>query len=315
MEKLPTDNLFDQRVAFPDAEAMRRFNSLVGIDDAKTRLVRSIGILVNPDGLRKWGEKFHQENMLLLDLLDRRPPLVIFAGDVGTGKTELATSIGDPVARQEDISVILFSLSLSTRGSGRVGEMTQLLGGAFEETYNEAKKLKHQGKKATGAVILLVDEADAIVQSRENSQMHHEDRAGVNTFIRGIDRLAEQHLPAAVILCTNRLGAVDPAVRRRAAEIFLFRRPNKEQRHSVLEPALKEVGFSDEQVDEIVKRTGPTQEHEHGFTYSDLTQRLLPTIVIDAYPENAVTYERALEVLTDIQPTKPFDESILTHEQ
>ena len=55
--------------------------------------------------------------------------------------------------------------------------------------------------------------------------MHHEDRAGVNAFIRGVDRLSNGQLPAAVIMCTNRLGALDPAVKRRAADILTFARP------------------------------------------------------------------------------------------
>lgn len=70
--------------------------------------------------------------------------------------------------------------------------------------------------------MLLIDEADALAQSRENAQMHHEDRAGVNAFIRGIDRIANQKLPAAVLMCTNRLKALDPAVQRRAAEVLTF---------------------------------------------------------------------------------------------
>ena len=133
----------------------------------------------------------------------RRPPLVLLAGDVGSGKTELAETIGDAVARQEKINITLFPLSLSTRGQGRVGEMTQLISAAFDYTIEEAKKLKSSDGRARGAVILLIDEADALAQSRENSQMHHEDRAGVNTFIRGIDRIANAQLPAAVIMCTK----------------------------------------------------------------------------------------------------------------
>ena len=96
--------------------------------------------------------------------------------------------MGDAVARQEDIGVTLFPLSLATRGSGRVGEMTQLLSAAFDYTIESAEKLKRQRGKAGGGAILLVDEADALTQSREADQMHHEDRAGVNAFIRGVDR-------------------------------------------------------------------------------------------------------------------------------
>ena len=103
--------------------------------------------------------------------------------------------------------------------------MTQLLSTAFDYTVAEATKLKSASGKARGAIILLVDEADALAQSREAAQMHHEDRAGVNAFIRGIDRIANARLPAAVLMCTNRLSALDPAVRRRAADVLSFVRP------------------------------------------------------------------------------------------
>ncbi len=311
MDKINTDTLFDRRAEFPDTDASKRFASLVGIDDTKVRMVRSIAILANPEGIKTWRDKFHPDSKLLMDFVERRPPLIIFAGDVGTGKTELATTIADPVARQENIGITLFPLSLATRGSGRVGEMTMLLSAAFDETFKAAEKLKRKGSKAGGAIILLVDEADTVVQSRENTQMHHEDRAGVNAFIRGVDRLAEQQLPAVVILCTNRLAAIDPAVRRRAAEIFLFERPNPEQRLSVIEGPLMEVGFTKKEIDEIVKRTGPTSSRDFGFTYSDITQRLLPALVLDAYPNNPIGFKRSLEVLADIHPTKPFKESTI----
>ena len=67
--------------------------------------------------------------------------------------------------------------------------------------------------------------------------MHHEDRAGVNAFIRGIDRIGNGRLPAAAIMCTNRLNALDPAVKRRAADILIFERPDDAQRYAVLAEA------------------------------------------------------------------------------
>src|SRR5258705_6280940 len=112
--------------------------------------------------------------------------------------------------------------------------MTQLLSAAFDHTLAEAAKLKSASGKVRGAVILLIDEADALAQSREAAQMHHEDRAGVNALIRGVNRLANGSLPAAAIMCTNRLGALDPAVRRRAAEILEFTRPDDARRKALL---------------------------------------------------------------------------------
>jgi AAA+ superfamily predicted ATPase len=172
----------------------------------------------------------------------------------------------------------------------------------------EAKKLKSDDK-ARGAVILLVDEADALAQSREAAQMHHEDRAGVNAFIRGIDRLANDGLPAAVIMCTNRPEALDPAVRRRAAELLKFDRPNEARRRELLEPRLAPLGFSSSQIEAIISATGAGNKDELGFTYSDLMQRLIPSIVLDAYPDRLITASRALAIATELRPTPPFKDS------
>lgn len=303
------DELFERRINYPDVDAQERLAHLVGLDDHKARLTKILGLLVNPSGLEAWAKKHHPSANGALNMVLRRPPLVVLAGDVGSGKSELAETIGDAVARQEKIEITLFPMSLSTRGQGRVGEMTQLLSAAFDYTVAEASKLKGTGR-ARGAVILLVDEADALAQSREAAQMHHEDRAGVNAFIRGIDRIGNGRLPAAVIMCTNRLGALDPAVRRRAADILAFSRPDETQRHAVLGEPLRQLGFSRPQIDALVAATGAQKGRAYGFTFSDLTQRLLPAIVLDAYPASAVNSARALEIARGMVPTAPFQEGV-----
>ena len=300
------DELFEQRTTYPDVGAQERFARLVGLDEHKDRLTKILSLLVNPSGLEAWAKRHHPAAIGVLTAVLRRPPLVVLAGDVGAGKSELAETIGDAVARQERIDVTLLPMSLSARGQGRVGEMTQLLSAAFDHTIAEAAKLKGASSKARGAVLLLVDEADALAQSREASQMHHEDRAGVNAFIRGIDRIANGRLPAAVIMCTNRLSALDPAVKRRAAEILVFQRPGDAQRRAVLAPPLERFGFSRPQIDAIVAATGAQKGRSYGFAFSDLTQRLLPAIVLDAYPANAVSPARALEIARSMIPTAPF---------
>ena len=310
MSKPALDDLFEYRVNYPDFEPQGRLAKLVGLDDQKVRLTKILGLLVNSAGLTDWAKKFHPGSEDLLETVLRRPPLVVLAGDVGSGKTELAETIGDAVARQEKINITLFPLSLSTRGQGRVGEMTQLISAAFDYTIEEAKKLKSSDGRARGAVILLIDEADALAQSRENSQMHHEDRAGVNAFIRGIDRIANAQLPAAVIMCTNRLSALDPAVKRRAAEVLSFGRPNDAQRRSVLTRRLARLGIPDIAFDELVRVTGPREGNIPGFTFSDLTQRLIPSIVLDAYPSQAINAGRAVRVATEMKPTPAFQDHL-----
>ena len=309
------DCLFEHRVHYPDTVIKDRLDRLVGLDDHKTRLAKMLGVLIDPTKLDAWMLKHYSDRFAwpdrlpVVDTVLMRPPLVILAGDVGSGKTELAETIGDVVARREGIEITLLPLSLSSRGQGLVGEMTRLLSDAFEYTLHEAKKLKSDNDRAGGGLILLVDEADALAQSREAAQMHHEDRAGVNAFIRGIDRLANAKVPAAVIMCTNRLRAIDPAVRRRAADILRFGRPTDEERRAVLVKHLSQLGFSAEDINSLVAATGLADGRDYGFTFSDLTQRLLPSMVLDAYPEEPVKPERAVEIASGMTPTAPFEEA------
>lgn len=301
--------LFEHTITFPDPEMRERFGLLIGLDNTKDTLKKILGLLINPDGVAQWAHKHHPNAKLSLSYVLRRPPLIVLAGDVGSGKSELAYTIGDAVARQEDLEVELFPLSLATRGQGTVGQMTQLITAAFEYTLARAKKLKGTSGKSKGAVILLVDEADALAQSRESAQMHHEDKAGVNAFIRGIDSLGNGKFPAAVIMCTNRPKALDPAIKRRAAEIAYFSRPGDEGRHLVLDAPLTELGFSTKEIEAVVSLTGPQKNQDYGFTFSDLVQRLIPALILDAYPDRKVTAERAIEITRAILPTSPFKEA------
>lgn len=75
-------------------------------------------------------------------------------------------------------------------------------------------------------------------------------------IIRGIDRISNSTLPIAVIMCTNRLGALDPAVKRRAADILQFGRPNDLQRRIVLSNAFDGFSFTAKDIDALVSATG-----------------------------------------------------------
>lgn len=300
------DQMFDRRAVFPDSRARTRLSRLVGLDDAIVRLTKLLSILIRPERLDEWAEKRHPGASAILAHAKRRHPLVILSGDVGTGKTELAETIGDKIARDEGIEVMLFPMSLSARGSGLVGEMSRLISGAFSAVESEGAKIARKKKGAyTAGILLLIDEADALSQSRENTQMHHEDRAGVNALIRGLDLINQIDIPVAVVMCTNRLSSIDPAVQRRAAEIFNFTRPGKEQRRAVISSAFKEIGFTDAEIEKLVDMTGETADNA-GFTFSDLTQRLMCAAVMDAYPGDAVTFDRVAGILKNMKPTPPF---------
>ena len=126
----------------------------------------------------------------------------------------------------------------------------------------------------------------------------------------GSPRQPTGNLPAIVVMCTNRLEALDPPVRRRAAVTFTFSRPNEVQRAAFLKPVLEDLGFSPQQIHSLVTATGATQGRPYGYTYSDLAQRLLPGLLLAAYPSNPITFEMAKEVVEHHPPTPPFRESL-----
>ena len=203
-------DLFDEELELPDRTAEQRLSRLVGLDSVKGALVVNATVLLDPSALRVWSATAHGSVLPIVDRFAERTPLFVLAGDVGTGKSTLAETFAQQVAVDRGINVSVLRLSLRSRGTGAVGEMTRLLGIAFDEVVTRSRNLR-----SGDAIVMIIDEADAIAQSREFGQMHHEDRAGVNALIRGIDTVAAQHRPVLVLMCTNRLSALDPAVRRR----------------------------------------------------------------------------------------------------
>jgi AAA+ superfamily predicted ATPase len=302
MSTAQTEGLFDAVVPMPDPVAQRRYGELVGLDEIKRELDMRARLLLHPSRLDEWSERHYGTVLPIVDRLRGRPPMFVFGGDIGTGKTTLAETFADPIARSEAIPITLMSMSLSARGSGAVGEMTTLISQAFEAVKEEAPVGGIGNPRK--AVVLLIDEGDALAQSRELAQMHHEDRAGVNALIRGVSHIDAERRPVITVLCTNRLRAIDPAVRRRAAAIFEFQRPTLEQRLAVFRDALARTGFKEEQLHALAEMTGE-DGRPYGFTYSDLADRLLPALLLDALPDDPLRFERAIEIVMRLEPTPP----------
>lgn len=308
MNPQPTDGLFGQVVNFPDPDARARLAALVGVDDTIDALALEAELLADPARLAGWSENQHGSVLPAVARWTSRAPLFVLAGDVGTGKTEVAETIGHRIAEDLRVPVTLYPLSLTARGRGAVGEMTTLLTAAFAQVRDAASAARDRKGNLHKVVVLLIDEADALAQSRELAQMHHEDRAGVNALLRGVDELRQQNLPVIVLLVTNRVDALDPAVRRRAARVFSFRRPDRDQRRALLAAEFDGAGLTEKQIDALADATGPADGGTgHGHTYSDLRQRVVPEILLDAYRRDAaVDGDAALRVAAGIAPTRPF---------
>lgn len=304
--------LFDNVLQYPDVEASERFDALVGLDDIKSRLVAEAAVLLDPTMLQEWSKEHYGSVVKSVAAIQDRAPLIVLAGDVGTGKTELAECVGHVIASTLEVSTVtLYSLSLSSRGHGLVGEMTTLLAQAFEYIGSSVTRARNSNGKLTQAVIFLIDEADAIAQSRELEQMHHEDRAGVTALMKGIDKLRREHLPVLTIMCTNRADAIDPAVMRRAANIFQFDRPTLMQRRNVLTRALSDMDIRDVDIDFAAELLGENSDRSWGATYSDLRQRFIPDLILAAFMnKEKVTGEILIDSAKTFTPTRPFAQNV-----
>lgn len=299
-----TADLFEDDIDMPDPDADRRYSRLIGLEPVQERLIKEAELILQPGLVEQWSLRHHGVLLAAVERLRGRPPLFVFEGDVGSGKTSLAESFASPIARRHNLPIKVRRLSLRTRGGGMVGELSRLISTAFTVVLEDARK--HSTRRPT---VLIIDEADALAQSRENTQMHHEDRAGVNALIRGVDALAaEPNLATLIVLCTNRSGALDPAIRRRAAAEFHFARPTEQQRHALLGPLLHDAGFTTGDIELVVAATGSVEGRPYGYAYSDLVDRLIPATILAAYPHQPVTVDIMLEQVRRNPPTKPFTE-------
>lgn len=276
----PTEAFFELERRYPDPRAQDWYASLVGLDDHKERLLVELELLLYPERLEAWSRAHHHGVVLEACLRGRnRVPLLLLSGDVGTGKTALAETVGDALARRVGGAVCLLKLNTQVRGTGLVGEMSDLIARAFAAAVARARA-------APGVpVLLLIDEADALAASRAGAQMHHEDKAGLNTLLQRLDGLRLERLPVVALFITNRPDALDAAVRRRAALELTFDRPDAAVRARMFRSLLPELDLTEGDLARLTARTGAEAPENEGvpFTASDITDRLLATALRDAF--------------------------------
>jgi AAA+ superfamily predicted ATPase len=291
---------FEPERVYPNPNARAWYDRLVGIDDQKKRLLLELELLLYPDRLANWSRKHHGKEIRACQIMASRAPLVLLEGDVGCGKTVLAETIGDALAGLAGGQVHLLKVNTQVRGTGMVGEMTDLIVQAFTQAEARADSLRGQ------PLLLLIDEADALAAKRVDQHMHHEDKAGLNTLLQRIDGLRLSGRCIAVLFITNRLDALDPAIRRRAALRLSFRRPGDEQLAELFRQSVPEVDLSARCIRELVAATGAEAQKKYGatFTWSDVTDRLVPAAMRDAYADRRpMTAEDIIHHAREMEPT------------
>ena len=286
--------LFELELELPNAGIAASAKRLIGFENRYQRLRRSLRLLADPEELRAWSHKFHHKELAVCDALSDRYPLVIFVGDVGTGKTVTAEGVCDRLAREAHKEAMLFKLSTRVRGSGKVGQMSMLLNQAFDVVAKQAGK--------TRQAFLIIDEGDSLASTRDTAQSHHEDKVAVNTVIQKVDDLRRHSGRILVFLCTNRAAVLDPAIVRRAALTEQFDRPTDQEREELFRMDLDGLGIKDQTMRELVRLTGP-RDGRPGLTFSDLRSKLLPNALCRAFPSRALTQDDLIAAANEVRPS------------
>ena len=281
----------------PDAGAQSQFDSLIGNDAQKQDLLDHLVLRLDRKRIDDWAKRHHKKGLPLVARLRHASPLVILAGEVGCGKTALATAVGTPLAEKLDAHVVAFETPSNIRGNGLVGELSSRVTSAFEQA-SGALSARKRG-------LLIIDEGDDLGTTRSQLQAHHEDRAGLNVLIKQIDRLARQDSPVVVLLVTNRFDTLDPALVRRA-HIVRFTRPDDSARRAVFAQLLAGTSFDERDLDRLVAGT----KRKTQFSYSDLVHRIAEPALRRALAEDQpLSVDYLLDVVERVQPT-PLIENV-----
>jgi len=293
-------SLYDNECVLPDEDLTTFENRLQGFDARYLRVHDQLQLLIATDKLNHWNQQYHDGKLQLCELIADQYPLAIFHGDVGTGKTATAECVANRLIRESGTEdSMLFTIGNRIRGKGLVGEMGTNLTSAFNQVIASIGKQRR--------AVLIIDEADSLGTARTEGNSHHEDKVAVNTLIQCIDGLRKFNGRILVILCTNRLSILDPALRRRAAITERFDRPNDSERSALFKSDLEGLAYTDAELVDLVKSTGPSSDIP-GYTFSDVRTRLYPTAISGAFPDQQLRMEHLIDAAKRLQPSPALED-------
>lgn len=208
------------------------FDDIGGCEDAKVELQTVVDSLRDPEAYRRWGAKPTRG--------------VLLYGPPGTGKTELVK------ATAHDAEAALFVVTVADIMHSLYGKAERFVQAVFDRARKEAPSL------------MFFDELDAIARVRDNSDSVTS--RIVSTLLTNMQGIEEKEEPIVVIGTTNRLDAIDPALKRagRLDHLIEVPLPNEAARKRIFEikmqAALKrarrdDIFASDFSIDEIVTKT------------------------------------------------------------
>lgn len=147
----------------------------------------------------------------------------LFYGGPGTGKTFTANCIAEALGKELQV------VKLGEIQSSMMGDTPRNI----EEAFRKAKANDN---------VLLIDEADSLIGSRDNLGMIL--GGEVNTLLQEIEQFE-----GILILTTNRIGDLDEALERRISLIVEYKNPDEEARREIFKQLIPSKMPLDEDVD------------------------------------------------------------------
>src|SRR5262245_45449627 len=90
----------------PTREGIKDFDALLGIDAIKEAIIDELALILDRKRLDAWKQHHHGNGLGILEVTRSTLPLILLSGDVGCGKTALASCVATPVARAIDQRIV-----------------------------------------------------------------------------------------------------------------------------------------------------------------------------------------------------------------
>lgn len=282
------------------------------IDSARAihRLAGTIGVPTDPvvqacvsalrgqEWLTSWAKAHHGRSLRAIALLEDAVPLVILAGDPGTGKSVTLKSISGAAASLLGEPVVSVQLNERLRGVGIQGRAGSEVVGVFQSIGEFAEQ-------SALPMVVTLDEAEAIAGLRVTSDAgsgEKENTAVLDGLVKGLDALASSSGKRVVLaFATNLLGRIDPAIIRRA-QVFQFHRPDDTARLMIVRSALDDV-FSENDLRCIAEAA---QRAELPLTAADILGQIIqPAIQAAATASKPLALHDVLSLAESAIATRP----------
>jgi hypothetical protein len=217
-------------------ESEGRVAELVGIP-ARAVLDELVLHLRGRRWVTEWAIRHHGQPLRALKATKSQAPLVLLAGDPGTGKSALMLAAPGALANILSESVMFVQLSERIRGQG-------IQGRAGSDLVSVLDAIATVAREESVPTLVLLDEADSVASKRgvaDTGSGSQENLALVDALIVSLDRVVAKHdTRLAFVMATNLWTRIDPAIMRRAS-VHVFDRPSQSERTALLELSLGDV--------------------------------------------------------------------------